>query len=435
MRKWLEHKIEDSFSFENIISLGRNFDPLVLLNSNIGEQIQDDPYMRYDLLAGLGSLETQSAGNILEQLKENHRLKSDWLFGYLSYDFKNRLENLTSSNPDGVGAGDFFFFRPRYVFALRDNLLRLYYDTAADDAQSAQTIIRELLQAERIPPTGPGIVMQTRTGRETYLRKFNEIQNHIRRGDIYEMNFCVEFFAAQARILPESVYLSLNRLSPMPFSSFVRVGNHYVLCASPERFLAKRNRKIISQPIKGTIRRGKDFREDEELKEFLYRDPKERSENVMIVDLVRNDLARTAKRNSVQVEELFGIRTFRRLHQMVSTVTSELAHDRHFTEAIRYAFPMGSMTGAPKVSAMRLIEEIEEAKRGIYSGSVGYISPDGDFDFNVVIRSIIYNSSSGYLSYMAGSAITAGADAGKEYDECLLKAETMQQVLSKPVSI
>ena len=202
------------------------------------------------------------------------------------------------------------------------------------------------------------------------------------------------------------------------------------MCASPERFLARRGKKIISQPVKGTARRGATISEDKLILETLKNDPKEQAENVMIVDLVRNDLSHHAYRGSVKVEELFGLKSFRQIHQMVSTITSEIKNDVPFSEVIKNAFPMGSMTGAPKIRAMELIEEYENTKRGIYSGAIGYITPGGDFDFNVIIRSIIYNSENRYLSFMAGSAITIGADAEKEYEECLLKAVTMNKVLT-----
>lgn len=216
----------------------------------------------------------------------------------------------------------------------------------------------------------------------------------------------------------------------MPFSCFYRMNNHSLVCASPERFLAKSGNKIISQPIKGTARRGKNRIEDDQVITRLRNDPKEQSENVMIVDLVRNDLSRTASKGSVHVEELFGIYTFRQLHHMISTIVSDIREDVHFTDVISHAFPMGSMTGAPKVRAMQLIEDYEETKRGLYSGSVGYITPDGDFDFNVVIRTILFNLEKKYLSFMVGSAITANSIPEKEYDECLLKANAMLNALS-----
>jgi len=265
------------------------------------------------------------------------------------------------------------------------------------------------------------------------VRNVAEIQKHIQRGDVYELNYCVEFFSENCSIDMVEAWMEMNEFSPMPFSCFVKWKDKFLACASPERFLAKRNQKIISQPIKGTARRGNNADEDKIIVDRLRHDPKERAENVMIVDLVRNDLGRTAMRNSVVVEDLFGVYTFRNLHQMISTVVSEVAPSISAVDIIKGAFPMGSMTGAPKIRAMELIEKFENTKRGLYSGAVGYFSPTGDFDFNVVIRSLQYNASSKYLSFMVGSAITAKSDPEKEYDECLLKAEAMLRVLAHPL--
>lgn len=203
------------------------------------------------------------------------------------------------------------------------------------------------------------------------------------------------------------------------------------MCASPERFLKKEKDLLVSQPIKGTAPRGRNAKEDMQLKKELFTDAKERSENVMIVDLVRNDLSHVAAKNSVKVTELFGIYSFSTVHQMISTVTARLGKDYHFTDALRYTFPMGSMTGAPKVRAMQLIEQYEDTRRGLYSGAVGYITPERDFDFNVVIRSILYNKQEQYLGFMAGSAITSGSIPEKEYQECLHKAQAMKKALGQ----
>ncbi len=256
------------------------------------------------------------------------------------------------------------------------------------------------------------------------------IREHILDGDVYELNYCIEFFAKKARIDPLVVYEKLASRSPMPFSVFGRVHDCYMMGASPERFLKKTGTQLLSQPIKGTIRRGKDTAEDEQLKKLLQTDEKERAENMMIVDLVRNDLARSAVTGSVKVEEMFGIYTFAQLHQMISSVSAQLRPEVPFTEAIKHAFPAGSMTGAPKIKAMELIDQYEDVKRGLYSGAIGYITPEGDFDFNVVIRSILYNAATAYLSFQVGSAITYDAVGEKEYEECLLKAKAMWEVLT-----
>ena len=227
-----------------------------------------------------------------------------------------------------------------------------------------------------------------------------------------------------------NVYSILNTISPTPFSTFYKLNNQYLLCASPERFVKKDGDKIISQPIKGTAKRDLTNKtRDEQLKQQLINSQKEKSENVMIVDLVRNDLSKIAARNSVQVDELFGIYSFPQVHQMISTVSATIKDEIDFADMLKASFPMGSMTGAPKYRVMQLIEEYEQTKRGIYSGSFGYITPQNDFDFNVVIRSIVYNEQTKYVSYQVGGAITHYSNAEDEYEECLLKAKAMEKAL------
>jgi para-aminobenzoate synthetase component 1 len=199
--------------------------------------------------------------------------------------------------------------------------------------------------------------------------------------------------------------------------------------ASPERFLKKTGTFIIGQPMKGTNRRDKDMEIDRMLRRQLMEDPKERAENIMIVDLMRNDLSKTALKGTVKVVELCGVYPFTHWHQMISTVSSRVPDLCNPLDILLSAFPMGSMTGAPKVRALQLIEEYEMTKRGLFSGALGYFSPEGDFDFSVVIRSILYNSLNKYLSFQTGGAITALSVPGKEYQECLLKARGIMSVL------
>jgi para-aminobenzoate synthetase component 1 len=425
-------------SLEKILSWGERFNPFIVLNSNSGLQLQQDSYHAYNLIIGAGQLSIlDDSKNVFDSLEKYYRKLNDWLFGYLSYDVKNQVEKLTSENYDGIGAEESYFFQPKYVLEFSNKKLCIHYLTDADNQQSIELLIKDFIN-HSIPNKEEKINsndVHSRVSKEEYINNVNDIKKHIKLGNVYEMNYCIEFFMEDSIINPNATYIQLNNLSPMPFSSFCHLDDLYILSASPERFLARRNSKIISQPIKGTIKRGKNEEEDLMLIESLRNDPKEQSENVMIVDLVRNDLSRTAAKGSVKVEELFGIKTFKQLHQMVSTITSEMKTDIPFTDVIKYAFPMGSMTGAPKFRAMELIEKFEKTKRGIYSGSIGYIKPGGDFDFNVVIRSILYNTKNRYLSFMAGSAITDSSDPEKEYEECLLKAEAMKNVLGQPEKI
>lgn len=273
------------------------------------------------------------------------------------------------------------------------------------------------------------IKIKQRISKEKYFEKVSKMLDHIHRGDIYEANFCMEFYAENALIEPLDIYQKLNAISKPPFASFFKNDKQYLMSASPERYLKKLETKVISQPIKGTSKRFDNLEMDKNSKSELLENPKERSENIMIVDLVRNDLSKTATKDSVKVEELCGIYTFKQVHQMISTVVSNVEHTTSPTEIIKTTFPMGSMTGAPKISAMNIIENLEETKRGLYSGAVGYFAPNGDFDFNVVIRSILYNAKNQYLSFSVGSAITSLSEPEKEYEECLLKAKAMFEVL------
>ena len=263
-----------------------------------------------------------------------------------------------------------------------------------------------------------------------YVGIVEKLQRHISLGDVYEVNYCIEFFAKRLDISPVQLYRKLNEVSPSPFSAFVKYHDKSLICASPERYLKKEGSRLISQPIKGTSPRDADPEVDRANIEYLKSSEKERAENVMITDLVRNDLSKVAKQGRVKVEELCGVYSFRQVHQMISTISAEMDERYSWVDAIKATFPMGSMTGAPKVNAMKLIERYEVTKRGLYSGSVGYVTPEGNFDFNVVIRSILYNRKKGYLSFMVGSAITALANPESEYEECLVKASAIMEVLN-----
>jgi para-aminobenzoate synthetase component 1 len=352
--------------------------------------------------------------------------REQWLFGHLSYELKNSLHHLSTDKEDKIGFPPFFFFSPRVILIVKEFVLTIH-------AEEPEKVYDEILRQHKdILPHAPHF-FETRSvlTKEEYVEKIKGLQEHILRGDCYEVNFCQAFFAEDVTIEPFAVFQHLMEVSPNPFSAFYRLEEKFLLCASPERFLTKTGKRLISQPIKGTIKRDVANKEkDEELKNSLRLSQKEQSENVMVVDLVRNDLTKICKDTTVKVDELFGIYSFPQVHQMISTISGELRDDVSFSEIIKATFPMGSMTGAPKLRVMKLIDEYEPSARGLFSGSVGYKTPDGDFDFNVVIRSIFYNQRNRYLSYQVGSGITFYSDAEKEWDECMLKAEAIQKVLS-----
>lgn len=363
------------------------------------------------------------------ELSESILEKKDWLFGHISYDYKNQIEPLVSLHPDPIGFPDIFLFQPETVLSLQDGELVI-----ASVNRDPAAIYQELTHLAISPPDAPSaIAIQPRIKREEYVRIVEELLRHILRGDCYEINFCQEFYARDVQIHPLHIYHTLTGISPNPFSCYYKLGDKHLLCASPERYLQKTGRQLVSQPIKGTYRRNRESREaDEQLKKELRNSEKERSENVMVVDLVRNDLSRVCKEGTVKVEELFGIYSFPQVHQMISTISGELKEGMELGEILQASFPMGSMTGAPKRRVMELIEQYEKTKRGIYSGAVGYIHPGGDFDFNVVIRSILYNASNKYLNYLVGGGITYHSNPEKEYEECLLKAAAIREVLQSP---
>ncbi len=364
--------------------------------------------------------------DVWQQLKIFLQENNDWLFGHVSYDFKNKIEPLQSNHFDAVQFPDIFFFQPEVVISLSEKEVEI-----SSVSISPKKIFDEIIQ-EKITnqSASSNINTQPRISKEKYLQIIQQLKQHILRGDCYEINFCQEFFAEETIIDPLNVYHQLTKISPVPFSCFYKLNDKYLLCASPERYIKKTKNNIISQPIKGTFKRdlSNNF-QDELLKKQLSKSAKEKSENVMVVDMVRNDLSKICKEATVVVEELFGVYSFPQVHQMISTIRGELQDDIDFADVLNATFPMASMTGAPKRKVMELIEQYEQAKRGIYSGCVGYISPKKDFDFNVVIRSIAYNQSNKYLSYQVGGGITFNSDAEKEYEECLLKAEAIKKVL------
>ncbi len=380
------------------------------------------------LAAGARRFIKAEAGDALNQLQNAIDEKKSWLFGHLSYDLKNEVEALSTTNPYKLGFPDLYFFEPEVVVHLsQEKIIIEAIDPMAVWAQIKQ---QELVVIET--STNAAITLTARLSKQAYIDIIKKLQQHILRGDCYEVNFCQEFFAENAAINPLAVYKKLGELSPNPFSALYRVQNNWLLCASPERFLRKEGYTVLSQPIKGTSKRVMDNpTEDEANKNQLLQSEKDKSENVMVVDLVRNDLAKICEEGTVAVDELFGVYSFPNVHQMISTISGRLLPDKDFSSIIRASFPMGSMTGAPKLKVMQLIEQYEQVKRGIFAGAVGYISPDGDFDFNVVIRSIMYNARSGYLSVLAGSGITYYSNPESEWEECLLKAAAMKKALAK----
>jgi len=428
LRTTYNYKVEDSEAFKRqLLIWSQQFDDVVWLDSNNYKQ-NHSKYEAVLAVDAFTSIQTDFH-DAFEQLKDYQTITKDWIFGYLTYDLKNAVENLKSKNIDGLEFPDLYFFQPKKLFFFKGNQVEIQYLKMVDDEfESDLKAIQKINESTNQQIDNP-IKIKLRIHKDEYFEKINQMLAHIHRGDIYEANFCQEFYAENTEINPLETYNKLNGISNPPFATFIKCNDKYLLSASPERYLKKEGNSVISQPIKGTAKRSLDKVEDSKLKEELLKNEKERSENIMIVDLVRNDLSKTAIKGSVEVEELCKIYTFDQVHQMISTVKSKVESNTHPIDIIKSTFPMGSMTGAPKISAMKIIEELEETKRGLYSGAVGYFSPSGDFDFNVVIRSILYNETKKYVSYSVGGAITAKSDPLTEYEECLVKAKAMRQVL------
>ncbi|WP_339699787.1 anthranilate synthase component I family protein [Algoriphagus aquimarinus] len=342
--------------------------------------------------------------------------------GIIGYDFKNRLEKLKSENIPFFELPEICFFQPS--FTLDFDGKNIYSENELSD-----DFWKEIDRTNLPISTNTACLVQPKISKEKYLKTVKTIQGHIIEGNTYESNFCQAYSGSFETWDPIAAYFKLNELSPMPFSSLFKAKSQWIVSASPERYLKRAGTKIIAQPIKGTIKRGKSILEDESNRKTLANSEKEQAENLMITDLMRNDLSKVSKTGSVKVKELFGIYPLPRVFQMISTIVSELKEDVSFSDIIQASFPMGSMTGAPKIRTMEIIEELESFKRGWFSGAFGVIEENGDFDFSVIIRSIIADMDAKKLYFGVGSAITYDADATQEYEECNLKAQAILEVL------
>ena len=426
-------RTSQTFQIQNVVNFksqllvwAQQFKTAVWLDSNNYQQTHSnfDAVLAVEPISKIKSDYQQA----FEQLKKYQTSVNDYIFGYLSYDLKNDVENVASNNFDGLHFADLYFFQPKKIFFIKGNTIEVKYISNFKNEINAD--LEEINKAKSQKQKAKGQVkIKLRIHKDDYFKKLNAVLSHIHRGDIYEANFCQEFYSENTVIDPVEVYQNLNNISKPPFATFLKLNDKFLLSASPERYLKKEGETVISQPIKGTEKRALTNHEDQLLIKALEQNPKERAENIMIVDLVRNDLSRAAIKGSVKVDELCKVYTFEQVHQLISTISCKVSKNLHPVDLIKNTFPMGSMTGAPKISAMKIMETLEETKRGLYAGTVGYFTPSGDFDFNVIIRSILYNSTKKYVSYSVGGAITALSTPEKEYEECLLKAKAMKQVL------
>jgi para-aminobenzoate synthetase component I len=433
MRKKISFDISNLDEFRNhLVAWASHFDVFTILDSNNDKPAnqKNNKYSSFDLIAGIGLIDNCDISSPpFSSLKKFVDTTHDWKFGHFGYDLKEYTENIPSIHPDHIGFPILFFFRPQWVILCNNKTVELHYPDSTLEFEAKEVIknlTTAITQKQSYIRNGR---LKCRIEKEEYLSNVTQLQKRIYRGDIYEINYCIDFYGENYLFDPYSKFLILNSYSCAPFSAFYKYFDKFLLCSSPERYLKKTGSKIVSQPIKGTIARDIDELTDHELLKKLKENPKERAENIMTTDLVRNDLSRSAKTGTVLVEELCGVYSFAHVHQLITTIVYELDNKVHFIDSVQLSFPMGSMTGAPKINTLKLIDKYEKVNRGLFSGSVGYISPTGDFDFNVVIRSILYNHSTKYIDIFAGSAITAYSEPEKEFDECLLKIRSLLNVL------
>ena len=401
------------------------FSPVAWLDSN------NYPHQNntYDALLALEMSPNTQWVNEYNSLE--NAIGNDWLFGFFSYEFSNAWEQVIPTNPAHISVPKLQFFCPQKVWLLQgDTLTALYTSDANAEEDFAQVLVSVPLTHSEYN----AIDLSPRISKSDYFKNASALQQHILRGDIYEVNYCMEWFAENIQVVPHQIFHSLNNIATTPFAAYLSMKNLHLMCASPERFLSRKGTHVCSQPIKGTAARHEDEVLDTANAQRLKNDPKERAENIMITDLVRNDLSRIATKGSVSVTEQCTVYPFSQVHQMISTVVASCSENTHSLDIIDACFPMGSMTGAPKQRAIELINRYEVSQRGLYSGAVGYFAPNGDFDFNVIIRSLIYDAQQQYLSTHVGSALTAAANVEQEYEECQLKAEAIKRVLANKVT-
>lgn len=345
-----------------------------------------------------------------------------WWFAHFNFEFGERV---SSESADLTGFPRSVLFQPVHLLELVEDGVIIHLSNLSDDA-----LLQQIEEAETQPTEINTGDIENVISKETYISSLEKILQHIQRGDCYEMNYC-QAFTAEIQAHPVQLFLNLIQASPNPFAAFYRYKNNYCICASPERFLMKTGSHLLSQPIKGTTPRGKTPEEDKAFYEMLRNSEKDKKENVMVVDLVRNDLNRVCVAGSVKVPALFAVKSFPGVHQMESTIVGNLREDKDAVDALAATFPMGSMTGAPKHRVLQITREFESQQRGLFSGTIGYFTPDRDFDFNVVIRSIFYDIDKSKVAFLAGGGITHKSIPEKEYEESLLKTRAIRKVLTQ----
>lgn len=378
---------------------------------------KDFTLLAFDAISYFEGDDTAALDAYLNQNEKEYRV------GFMSYPSRNSQAN-PSEKIDFPTIG---FFVPRYVVEIDEKGTLTYLKGNKDNYSSRK--IEDFLNHSK-KENNNKIRLQSQLSKSEYLSRIHALQTAMKNEDVCVAVFCQTFYAAQHKINPKTTYFHLNKRSKSPFSCFLQWDEKYVLSASPERFIKKEGNKLITQPIKGTARRGTTKSEDNRFKEELISSQKEREENTLVVQGIKDELAQIAYRNSIDVESFFQVHTFETVHQLISTISAELPSDITFGTLLNAVFPMGSMVGFPKVKALELLNKYENFDRGLYSGTIGYIKPNGDFDFNVVIRSILYDNERENIMCPVGGGITLQSSPEDEYNECLIKLKVLQDTLN-----
>ncbi|MFY0674537.1 MAG: anthranilate synthase component I family protein [Bacteroidia bacterium] len=420
MAKFIYSDNTDEFATK-IISWLKKKQPHTFLLLYSGLNSKAPPPNNKKLLLGV-SFNKPASINQLESITPNNG--DIPLLGYLSYELKNQFEKLKSTGSKISNGEQISFFKPDYYLEINSN--NEIRTTSEKTFLEINAPTNHLIISKN-DKNNCEVEFNKDVSDEDYLSNIELIKENIKNGSVYELNYCRKF-EAKVSIDPYSVFALQMSNNQSPYSFLFKNDIEFVISGSMERFLCKKGNKLISQPIKGTLK-NKNQNIAKEQKQLLN-DAKERAENLMIVDLVRNDLSKCSITGSVKVQELFGIYSYPSVHQMISSVSSRVKAETSFSEIIQSLFPMGSMTGAPKISAMKTIDDLETFQRGLFSGAFGYIMPNGDFDLNVVIRSIFYNSKSHLINIPVGSAITIDSNGEQELNECNHKIDYLKKLIS-----
>lgn len=424
MRKWVSFfpKKSDLFK-EKITAYTEQVENSIILNSsNFINEKKYKEYSKFNFLAGF-----EEVSKILDLDNNFRRLEDDWYLGFLNYNFNN----ISSKKDSIIYFPNSYFFQPKWLIIEENSQWKIGFLENISNKEEALEFIKniELYKSNKTNALDKTEIKQSLSKTE-YLEKFNKIKSEIYKGNLSVINLAIEFYCNNITLNPASTFININKLSPMPFSSFIKIKSKYALVFSPERYLQKNSNKIITMPMKGTAGKSNNSNENINILNKLLSSQKERGENITTVEEIKKQLSTISKEKSIVIEELCSVYDFPNVYQMVSTISAELLTNKNWFDAIKATFPMGSITGVPKERAIELIENLEPNNRSLFSGSIGYLSPKKDFDFNVVIRSLFYDEKENNLSFWAGSAITTNSVGEEEYEECLTKSAIIKKYLT-----